>query len=127
MRDNFLGDLSRIRIGQSGYPYLYATDRTMIMHPDKERILKKDVPPGVNRLFDRAIDGFDGTGVTVNSRGIEMLASFKHLKTTTWILAANHLTVEAFAPITKARRYWLAAMVLAVLFPSSLSGTSWDT
>lgn len=103
-KDNFLGGLSKTRIGQSGYLYLYNTDRLMIMHPDPQRILQKDVPFGANLLFDRAIDGFEGSAETINSRGIAMLASFKHLTTTNWILTANYPSAEAFAPVTRAQR-----------------------
>ena len=114
-RDNMLGRLTRIRIGKTGYLYLYSTDRLMVMHPDPERILKEDVPPGANRLFDRAIEGFEGSGETVNSRGLHALASFKHLSTVNWILAANYPAEEAFAPVRTARGYFALGMALALL------------
>ena len=114
-RDNLLGRLTKIRIGKTGYLYLYSTDRLMIMHPDPERILKQDVPPGANRLFDRAIEGFEGSGETVNSRGLHALASFKHLSTVNWILAANYPAEEAFAPVRTARGYFALGMALALL------------
>jgi diguanylate cyclase (GGDEF)-like protein/PAS domain S-box-containing protein len=114
-QDNMLGRITRTRIGKSGYLYLYATDRTMIMHPDPTRILKQDVPPGANRLFDRAIDGFEGSGETVNSRGLHALASFKRLRTVDWILAANYPVEEAFAPIRAARAYFYIGLAMALL------------
>src|SRR5208283_3470245 len=60
MRDNFLGRISTVRIGKEGYLYLTSTDRTLIMHPDKKRIMTIQ-SPGLNRLYDRAIEGFEGT------------------------------------------------------------------
>jgi two-component system NtrC family sensor kinase len=114
-RDNMLGRITRTRIGKTGYLYLYSTDRTMIMHPDPERILKQDVPPGANRLFDRAIEGFEGSGETVNSRGLHALASFKRLRRVDWILAANYPAEEAFAPVRTARLYFAVGMALALL------------
>ena len=68
MRDNFLGKLATVKLGDKGYLYLYSTDRTLIVHHDRTRILRRDVPPGANRLFDRAIEGFEGTGETVTSK-----------------------------------------------------------
>jgi PAS domain S-box-containing protein len=115
MKDNFLGKLATVRIAQTGYIYLYDTSRTMIVHPDRSRILKRDVPPGANQLFDRAIEGFEGTGATVTSRGLHALSSFKHLKATNWILAANYPKVEAYAPIYLAKRYFLMALAAAVV------------
>ncbi len=115
--ENFLGKLADLRIGETGYLYLYGSDRTMIIHPDPDRILKQDVPPGANRLFDRAIEGWEGTGETVNSRGLEALASFRHLRATDWILAANSPTEEAFAPVYRAELFALTLLpALALAF-----------
>ena len=104
-RDNFLGKLSQVKIGDTGYLYMYNSSRTVIMHPDQRRILKKDVNPGVNRAFDKGIEGFEGTEEALNSKGVRSLTSVKHLKTTDWIMAANFPTKEAYAPIDKAKHY----------------------
>ncbi|WP_305045857.1 sensor histidine kinase [Geoalkalibacter sp.] len=109
-RENFLGKLAHTRIGNSGYVFLFATDRTMIMHPDKSRILQRDVLPGVNPLFDQALEGFEGSGETVNSRGVPMLASFKRLNATDWILGATTPLKEAYASVERARQALLFAM-----------------
>ncbi len=119
MRNNFLGKLATIRIGKKGYLFLYSTDRTMIVHPDKTRILQRDVPPGVNRMFDQAIEGFNGSGDTINSRGLHAVSSFKHLASTNWILGANFPQAEVYAPIYRARWYLLTALV-AIPFLSSV-------
>jgi diguanylate cyclase (GGDEF)-like protein/PAS domain S-box-containing protein len=114
MKDNFLGTLARTRIGNNGFVYLYDTNRTMIIHPDSERTLKRDVPPGVNRLFDLAIQGFEGSEESVSSRGISHLASFKHLSQTNWILAAHHPLSEVYYPIIQARQYFIIATIAGI-------------
>jgi len=108
-------DITKIKIGKSGYLYMYGKDRTMLLHPDKSRIMKQDVPIGANLLFDRAIEGFEGTGETVNSRGRPFLATFKHLKSTSWILAANYPIEEAYTQIDRFRTAYLWGMGIAVL------------
>ena len=113
--DNFLGKVNRTQIGQSGYLYLFAADRTMIMHPDASRIMKQDVLPGMNILFDKALQGFEGSGETVNSLGIPMLASFKPLQQVDWILAATVPREDAYAAITDARTALLVATAAAGL------------
>ncbi|AMV71445.1 sensor domain-containing diguanylate cyclase [Desulfuromonas sp. DDH964] len=113
-RDNFLGRLSRTRIGETGYYYLFNTDRLMIMHPDPSRVLQRDIPPGANLLLDQAIEGFEGSGETVNSRGVPMLAAFKHLAATNWILAANYPQKEAYAPLHRALRGTAVGVVAAL-------------
>ena len=102
---NFLGKLSQVKIGDTGYLYLYNSSRTIIMHPDPRRILKQDIAPGINRAFDKGIEGFEGTEESVNSKGVNSLTSVKHLKVTDWIMGANFPTKEAYAPIVKAKHY----------------------
>ena len=118
-KDNFLGNFSRFRIGKNGYFYLFSTDRLMIMHPDPKRVLQNDIPPGANRLLDKAIDGFEGSGETINSRGLAMLVSFKRLAATNWILAANYPQPEAYAPLRRALRLTLVG-VLGTLLVATL-------
>jgi two-component system NtrC family sensor kinase len=120
-QENILGRIATTRVGKTGYLYLYSTDRLMIMHPKQERILKKDVPLGANIFFDRAIDGFEGSGVTVNSRGLHALATFKHLDSINWILAANYPTEEAFAPINQIRIYFFAGTAFFLLLSTLIA------
>jgi PAS domain S-box-containing protein len=113
---NFLGKLARTAIGKSGYLYLFDTDRTMIMHPKRARVLTRDIPVGANKGIDRAIAGFDGTLETVNTKGIKVLVTFRHLKQANWILAANLPQSEAYAAVDLARRYMAAFQCAAVAF-----------
>lgn len=115
VEETFFHSLTRIKLGKSGYYYLFAKDRTMIAHPDQSRIMQKDVLPGMNRLFDRAIEGFEGSGETINSRGVATIASFKHLKTKDWILAANTPLTEALEPVQRFRNVYLVGMLLVML------------
>lgn len=112
---NFIGNLSKRKIGQSGYLFLFDTKRTLIVHPDADRIMQQDVPPGVNRLFDRAINGFEGTGETVNSKGIESLSTFKRLKSKEWIIGANYPLDEAYQPAARIKAISLITLPLLLL------------
>ncbi len=116
IKENFLGKLATIKLGKNGYFYLYDTDRTLIVHKDRARILNRDVPPGANRLFDLAIKGFEGTGETVNSKGNQVISSFKHIHSTNWILATNFPREEAYAPIYRAKWCLLAALIIVPFF-----------
>ncbi|QOX78955.1 PAS domain S-box protein [Trichlorobacter lovleyi] len=120
LRPNLLGRLATTRIGTNGYFYLSDLDRTMIMHPDENRLMKPVAAPGVNRLYDRALAGFEGAGETSNSEGVAMLTAFKRLSTVNWIMAAQIPVKEAFAAVNTARRLaWIstgsALLVLAIL------------
>jgi len=113
---NFLGSVTRLAIGKGGYLYLFDTDRTLILHPDPARMLTKDTPAGANQGFDRALGGFEGTVDTVNSRGVAVLASFKQLRATNWILAANYPQAEAYAAIDRYKRYLSVFLCSAIVF-----------
>lgn len=115
MGKNILQGLTPFNVGATGYIYLCDSNRNLIVHPDRSRIMKPGSPPGVNMMFDRAIAGFEGSGETVNSSGVTVLASFKHLRTTDWILAANYPVAEAYAPLHKAVHYFVSAITAGVL------------
>lgn len=110
----YFGRLPNVKMGKTGYSFLVNSDRLIVLHPDTSRIMKYDIPPGSNALLDRALAGFDGSGETVNSRGLHTLSSFKHLKTKNWILGANFPLVEAYAPTARIRN----AVMLALPFLS---------
>lgn len=110
--NNILADLAKAHFGTSGYLYLTDGRETVISHPDKNRIMKPPPQPGQNPLFDRAVEGFEGSGETVTSYGVPMLGSVKRIASTGWILGGNYRIAEAYAPIYEARRYFLLAMVL---------------
>lgn len=120
-KEGIIGSLRNVRLGSTGYMYLFAPDRTMITHPDRSRIMKQDVKPGMNKLFDKALDGFEGSGETINSKGQHFLVSFKHLVSTDWILAANYPVAEAYQPITCFRNYYLLGMFLVLLAAITLA------
>jgi diguanylate cyclase (GGDEF)-like protein len=115
LQDNFLGKLSDTRIAKNGYIYLFASDRTMIIHPDRSRIMARDVPPGVNKLYDRAMAGFNGSEENVNSRGLRALTSFQHLQTTDWVVGANYPLSEAYEPIRRAVKYCIGAILVSAI------------
>jgi len=118
-RDNFLGRLAGIKLGKQGYLYLLSDSRLMIVHPDRDRILENHPRPSSNQLLDAALSGFEGTGETVSTRGVELISSFKRLQSNGWILAVNLPRSEAYVMVHRAQYYlYLAfgtALALAVV------------
>jgi signal transduction histidine kinase len=106
---NSLAKLADIKIGTGGYLYISDRNRVLIVHPDRGRIMKTGAPQGVNRFYDRAIGGFEGSGETVTQGGVRMISSCKRLQSTSWIVVANYPAAEAYAPLTTATRYFVAA------------------
>lgn len=110
----------RHRIGKSGYVYLTSRERIVIYHPDPQWVLQY-VPEGRNLLFDRAVAGFEGSGETLTTKGVPVLSSFKRLNTNDWILAVSFPQAEAYAPLHDARRYFITAAVVGIVFMLVLS------
>lgn len=114
-KDTTLGGIAKVRIGKTGYMYLYNSDRTIIVHPDKKLILQDAAPRGTNKLFDRALyEWFEGSGETTAADGRRVLGSFKHFQNTDWILAAHYPLKDAYGPLFRARWYIVAYTALGI-------------
>jgi PAS domain S-box-containing protein len=115
LKDVTFGGIAGIKIGRTGYLYLFNTDRTIIVHPDKTRVLQQDLPRGANRLFDASIDNwFEGSGETVSSKDVPGIATFKRFRNTDWILAAHYPIKDAYAPIYRERWYIVAYTAIGI-------------
>ena len=101
---NLLGALSSRKIGKTGYLYMVSREGLMVVHPDRERIMKPAPGAQENPALGRALEGFEGTLEGRNSRGLHGLFSFKRLQTTGWILASVIPVAEAFEPIAEIER-----------------------
>jgi diguanylate cyclase (GGDEF)-like protein/PAS domain S-box-containing protein len=102
--ENFLSELGAYRVGQTGYVSIVTRDRMLISHRQVERVMGPSAQAGENPLLDRAIAGFEGSGRTHTSRGVDLLSSFKRIENTDWILSVNMPVAEAEAPLRDIRR-----------------------
>ena len=110
----YLRSLAAMKLGQKGFLSLYDSERTVLMHPDGARVLRRD-PPGANEMVDRALAGFTGTAESTTRAGLPVLRSVKRLKSTSWILAVSYPLGDAYAPLHTARDYFLAGSLAASL------------
>jgi two-component system NtrC family sensor kinase len=116
LKDNFLGRLAEIKLGNKGYLYLFNKSGTLIVHHDQSRILKQGFPPGKNHLFDQALEGLEGTGETASSQGLDTLSCFKKIDSTGWLLATNIPEEEAYSPIYNAKSYLYYLLAVVLIF-----------
>lgn len=116
-KPSFLDNVIESRYGKSGYFLVQSpVDRLIILSSDKRRIMQPQPAPGVNALIDRQLQGFEETGVTVNTLGQEVLSSAKRIPEAGWVLVASLPTREAFAPIhSMQQRIMLAALLMTLL------------
>lgn len=115
-KPNFLDKISGNRYGKTGGYLLIAPQHKLIVTgTDKSRIMQPIPAPGINPLFDRYLQGFEGSGVVVDSRGIEVLSSAKQIPVAGWFVVVRIPTAEAFAPINAMLQQMLLATILLTL------------
>lgn len=112
---NILAALANVKVGVDGYLCLSDSEGTVILHPDKSRIMSKTAIAGEAELYARALQGFEGSGESVDSAGTPMIVTFKRVSSTGWILAANYPADEAYAPFRQAVRYFVIAVAMGSL------------
>jgi diguanylate cyclase (GGDEF)-like protein/PAS domain S-box-containing protein len=121
LRPNLLGKLATTKIGVGGYFYLSDLNRTMIMHPDQARMLKRAFAQGKNSLYDKALAGFEGAGETTSVADVAMLAAFKRLKSVNWLLVAQIPVAEAYRSVNTAQSLTWGITAIALLFLGTLT------
>ena len=112
LSSHFLGSLPEMVVGRKGYMYLVDDNRTVIVHPDRSRILGAAASQGVNQMLERGLEGFEGSGETITSYGVRQLATTRWLKTVRWLLVSNYPMEELFQPVWQVRRRMVLAGVV---------------
>jgi diguanylate cyclase (GGDEF)-like protein/PAS domain S-box-containing protein len=94
-----LGNIAKTVIGKSGYLFIVTADGKLIMHPDRARLSQPAFAPGTNPLFDRALNGFEGTGESIEADGRAAFVTYKRVPASNWIVGAVYPKDEAFAAL----------------------------
>jgi diguanylate cyclase (GGDEF)-like protein/PAS domain S-box-containing protein len=115
--DSLLSDFDkRIHPNTSGYLLISPRDNLFVAATDKSRILQTLPPPGSNQMHDRYMQGFEGSGISLNSRGVEELSSAKQIPNAGWFVVGVMPTAQAFERIAHIRNVAiLIASVVSVL------------
>ncbi len=103
-----------------GVQVISPRDRLFITATDKTRILQPIPESGENRMLDRYLAGYEGSGIAVSSRGVEELTSAKRVPVTGWLVIGDLPTTQAFAPIVALqqdiyREAFVASLLIAGL------------
>jgi len=121
---NFIDRITSNRHGQTGETFLVTPQtRTIVATSDKKRIMEVLPAPGINPWIDRFMAGYEGSAVTVNPHGLEVLVSVKQVPVAGWYTSVILSTEEIFAPINKVRR-----TVIFILIPLAcllIAGLIW--
>src|SRR6185369_16815274 len=94
------GQVEHANVGKTGYITIDVPKYNLIAtSSNPSRKLQPLAKPGVNKMLDRFMAGYEGSGIAVNSMGIETLTSAKQIPSTGWFAQIVLPTDEAFAPI----------------------------
>lgn len=119
---NFLDDVTSGAYGKTGGYMLVAPQyRLVVTATNKQRIMENLPGQGSIALVDRFIQGYEGSGVTRNPQGQEVLASARGVPAAGWYLAAALPTSEAYAPIRDMQLRMLLATILLTLIACVLT------
>ena len=116
---NFLDKIAQNRYGNSGGYALVAPQHRLIVTATDRNLIMQPVPePGVDVMVDRYMQGYEGFGVTVNSRGVGELSSARAIPVAGWFVLVALPVEEAFASIDIMKK----RLLLSSLFFSVLAG-----
>ncbi len=118
-----LGGYVAQQFGKTGYMYVFDRRRLLLLHPERDRVLTS-VGTGKNSLMEAALNGFDGVGETVNSKGVPMLLSMRHIPNTDWVACVQLPQKEAYAPIAEARTRIICISGLAIFLVTTIGAVA---
>ncbi|MDA3791097.1 MAG: methyl-accepting chemotaxis protein [Desulfobacula sp.] len=108
--------VDNIKVGKTGYAYIYEKSGLIICHPDKSNILKlnmNDLDFGKRMLAQ-------GNGlIAYEWKGVEKLVAFRTIPQMGWTLGVSAATAELLAPV-RDLSYWNLGVALGVLLLSAV-------
>ena len=121
-KPSFLHKVTDHRYGNTGGYVLVARQfRLVVTATDKSRIMESLPAIGTNVWVDRFAQGYEGSAVSPNPRGVEMLVSGKAVPVAGWYLLVVLPTAEAFAPLQDMLQRLLLATLVVTLLAGALT------
>ncbi len=118
---NFLDRVTSSRFSKTGGYLVIAPQHQLIVSAtDKSRIMQPAPPAGINKMHDKYVQGYEGYGIAVSSRGVEELTAAKGIPVAGWFIVSALPTESAFASITTMRQRLLLATGLLTLLAGAL-------
>ncbi|HSG21445.1 MAG TPA: hypothetical protein VLA64_00655, partial [Azonexus sp.] len=121
-KPNFFDEISAAKYGITGdFVVTAPTSRIYVASSDKRRVMKVGPQPGVNAVYDRYINGYEGSGVALSSRGVVELSSSKRIASTGWLMQSVLPADEAFASIRRMQQHLLIISLCLTLLATVAS------
>jgi PAS domain S-box-containing protein len=121
-KPNFLDKITQNRYGKTGgYLLIDRQSRLIVTATDTSRIMEPLPAPGINAWVDRFAQGYEGSAVAPNPKGVKVLVSGKAVPVAEWYVLASLPTAEAFASIHNMQQRMLIAAILLTLLAGILT------
>jgi len=104
----------------SNYLVVSPRDNLFVTATDQKRNLQPLPAPGINKMLDRFMDGYQGSGIAIGSRGTEELSSAKRIPSADWFVMGTTPTAQAFESIMHIRSQAIKGAAVISLFISIL-------
>lgn len=102
----FLSFTDQDRIGKlGGFLLISPRDQLFVASTKPEMVLKPTPEMGTNLLHDRAMQGYRGTGTTMNAFGVEEISAMASVPSTGWFVVARLPTAEALSVVSRTQRF----------------------
>ena len=105
-----------IKVGKTGYAYIYDKRGLLISHPDKSNILKLDMN---DFDFGRSMLAQGSGIIEYEYKGIDKLVVFKRIPAAGWTLGVSAATAELLAPVRNLS-YWNLGVALGVVILAAI-------
>ena len=113
-----------IKVGESGYAFIFNNDGLILAYPDKAQIMKTDLS-----AFDFGKEMIAGSGgiIHYSFNNTEKIVSYKKFPELDWIVGVSAPTEEVFEPVTALGKITLTIsvviVVVAIIILTIIAGT----
>lgn len=110
--------IGRVKVGESGFAYIFAKDGTVIAHPDKSAIMKLKMD---NLDFGREMLSKEGGLIYHKVADGERWESFRKNRATGWTISIVAIRNEILGPVQRLGYINLGVMLLVILAAAGLT------
>jgi methyl-accepting chemotaxis protein len=110
-------EITKVKMGETGYPFMVDNDGLFIAHPVKDYIFKLNMSEleGMEEISRRSLAGESGVE-KYRFKGTDKIAGFAHVSATGWSLVVTQNESEFLAPVVSIRNMvFFAAAVFLIL------------
>ncbi|NJD33917.1 MAG: EAL domain-containing protein [Betaproteobacteria bacterium] len=101
---DLLSEILPSKFPQSGDIHIISAKERMLVASTDPRFLQSGAAAGIDPTYDRYLQGYEGSEIFSDSRGVESLISVKRAPNTGWIVIASLPASTAFKPTDTLQR-----------------------